>query len=206
MVDDPYGSSGQENSYAHHQEPAISMFDHTKQNRLMACVAQTDIENFSILPVGKARPSDASRLSPAAMRELVRQGRESFDIVLIDTGPVLGSLEASIAAAETDATVVIVSRGDQKSLVNRSLDQLRSVRAQIAGLVFNHALDSDLDHVSYASQVSQDRRATRGARKKALGKHNSARLGPLGTAVATFTNDDEPTDQGDNGSYNIPDR
>lgn len=198
MLGDSYGSDS-ETAYAHHEEPAISMFDNASQSRLVSCVAHTGIENFSVLPVGKAKPSDASRLSPAAMRELVRQGREAFDIVLIDTGPVLGSLEASIAAAESDATVVIVSRGDQKSLVNRSLDQLRSVRAQIAGLVFNHALDRDLDHVSYASQVSQDRRADRGTRKKALGKHNSARLGPLGTAVATFTNDDEaPT----NGTYN----
>ena len=111
--------------------------------------------------------------------------------MLIDTGPVLGSLEASIVAAEADATVVIVSRGDKKSLVTRSLDQLRSVRAQIVGLVFNHALDRDLDHVSYASQVSQERRADRGQRKKVLKKHNSARLGPLGTAVASFTDEDE---------------
>ena len=187
MLDDPYGGKGQEAAYAHQEEPAISMFDNANQSRLMACVAQTGIENLSILPVGKARPSDASRLSPAAMRELVRQAREAFDIVLIDSGPILGSLEASLAAAEADATVVIVSRGDHKTLITRSLDQLRSVRAQIAGLVFNHALDRDLNHVSYASQVSQERRPDRSTRKKMLEQNRSVRLGPLGTAVASYS-------------------
>lgn len=185
MLDDPYGSTDQETAYAHHEEPAISMFDNANQSRLMTCVAQTGIENLSILPVGKARPSDASRLSPAAMRELVRQAREAFDIVLIDTGPVLGSLEASIAAAESDATVMIVSRGDHRSVATRSLEQLQSVRAVIAGLVFNHALESDLANSSYASLVSQERRPDMAVRKRKLDKTRSARLGPLGTAVAS---------------------
>lgn len=189
MLDEPLGSVDQDTSNAHHEEPAISMFDHASQSWLMACVAQAGIENLSILPVGKARPSDASRLSPSAMRELVRQAREAFDIVLVDTGPVLGSIEASVAAAEADATVLIVSRGDHKSLITRSLNQLRSVRAQIAGLVFNHALNRDLDHVSYASQISQERRGDLHTRKKALDRNRSARLGPLGTAVASYSDE-----------------
>lgn len=169
------------------RDSSLSLLDACLPGRLRNCVAGAGIENFYILPVGRARPSDASKLSPSAMREMIHQAREAFDIVLIDTGPVLGSLEASIAAAEADATIVIVSRGDHKSLVARSIDQLRTVRAQIAGLVFNHALDRDLDHASYASLVSQERRPDRAARKKVLDKNRSKRLGPLGSAVASHT-------------------
>lgn len=172
------------------QDTALSLLDACKPGKLRSCVAGTDMDGFFILPVGQAKPSDASKLSPAMMREMIRQAREAFDIVLLDTGPILGSLEASIAAAESDATILIVSRGDQKSLVNRALTQLRSVRAQIAGLVFNHALDRDLDHASYASQVSMERRPDRSVRKRALDKHRSSRLGPLGSAVASFSSDD----------------
>ncbi|MGB0766086.1 MAG: polysaccharide biosynthesis tyrosine autokinase [Phycisphaeraceae bacterium] len=172
-------------------DTSLGLLNACVPGRLRSCVASTEIDNFFIVPVGKARPSDASRLSPAAIRELVRQARESFDIVLVDTGPVLGSLEASIVAAESDATVLIVSRGDQRSIATRSLEQLRSVRAQIAGVVFNHALDSDLAHTSYASLVSQERRPDRSTRARKLDKTRSARLGPLGTAVASYT-DDEP--------------
>ncbi|MCG8523207.1 MAG: hypothetical protein MI744_13475, partial [Pseudomonadales bacterium] len=87
------------------RDTALGVLDACSPSRLRSCVAATDVDNFFILPVGRAKPSDASKLSPAAIRELVRQAREAFDIVLIDTGPVLGSLEASIAAAEADATI-----------------------------------------------------------------------------------------------------
>ena len=128
------------------------------------------------------------------MRELIRQAREAFDIVLIDTGPVLGSLEASIAAAESDATVMIVSRGDNRSIATKSINQLRSVHANIAGVVFNHALDSDFAQGSYASMISQERRPDLSVRRRKLDKTRSARLGPLGTAVASCIDDDDNDD------------
>jgi len=172
-------------------DSSVGLLTACAPGKLRGCVAATGIEHFFILPVGKARPSDASKLSPTAVRELIRQAREAFDIVLIDTGPVLGSLEASIAAAESDATVLIVSRGDQKSLAARTLEQLRSVRANIAGVVFNHALERDLDHTSYASVISQERRPDRTVRKRRLDQTRSARLGPLGTAVASYSDDED---------------
>ncbi len=171
-------------------DTSLGLLDACAPGRLRSCIAATGIDQFFVLPVGNAKPSDASRLSPAAMRELVRQAREAFDIVLIDTGPVLGSLEASIAAAESDATVMIVSRGDNRSIAVKSLAQLRSVHADISGIVFNHALESDLAHSSYASLVSQERRPSIGTRKRKLDKARSARLGPLGTAVASCSDDD----------------
>lgn len=175
------------------RDTSLGLLDACAPSKLRSCVAATGIDNLYILPVGKAKPSDASRLSPAAMRELVRQAREAFDIVLIDTGPILGSLEASIASAESDATVLIVSRGDQRNLVARTIEQLRSVRANIAGLVFNHALERDLAHTSYASVVSQERRPERPARKRRLDKTRTARLGPLGTAVASYIDEEADT-------------
>ncbi|MFK7788090.1 MAG: hypothetical protein AB8C95_01185 [Phycisphaeraceae bacterium] len=176
-------------------DTSLGLLDACAPGRLRSCVAATETDNLFVLPVGKARPSDASRLSPAAMRELVRQAREAYDIVLIDTGPVLGSLEASIAAAEADSTVMIVSRGDNRSVASKSLEQLRSVRAQIAGIVFNHALDSDLASGSYASQISQERRPSLSTRKRKLDRTRSARLGPLGTAVASCSEDDSSTEE-----------
>ena len=105
---------------------------------------------------------------------------------LMDRIPVLHAIpRAKRAAAESDATVMIVSRGDHRSLATRSFEQLGSVRAVIAGLVFNHALESDLANSSYASLVSQERRPNMAARKRKLDKTRSARLGPLGTAVAS---------------------
>ncbi|MEM9414672.1 MAG: hypothetical protein AAGA29_04235 [Planctomycetota bacterium] len=179
------------------RDTSLGVLEACTPGRLRSCVAAADVPNLYILPVGNARPADAGKLSPVTIRSLIQQAREDFDIVLVDTGPVLGSLEASIAAAEADGTVLIVSRGDQKSLVHRSLAQLDSVNANVAGIVFNHALDNDLAHTSYASIVSQDRRPSKEARRKRLPDSGKvARYGPLGSAVASYS------DEKDAGSMN----
>ncbi|XAL98748.1 hypothetical protein OT109_14310 [Phycisphaeraceae bacterium D3-23] len=180
------------------RDTSLGVLEACTPGRLRSCVAAADVPNLFILPVGNARPADAGKLSPVTIRSLIQQAREDFDIVLVDTGPVLGSLEASIAAAEADGTVLIVSRGDQKSLVQRSLTQLASVHANVAGIVFNHALDNDLAHTSYASIVSQDRRPSKEVRRKRLPDSGKvARYGPLGSAVASYSEEG-----GDNGSMN----
>ncbi len=147
------------------------------------CIAETGIPRLYVLPVGNARPEDAGLLSPKTIRAVLTAARENFDIVLIDTGPVLGSLEASMAGAEADGTVLIVSRGDSKGIATRSLEHLQSVGARIAGIVFNHALETDLGETSYGSMVSQDRR---GQAAVQVDPAAAARFGPLGSAVATY--------------------
>lgn len=175
------------------RDTSLGILEATTPGRLRSCVARTEMDGLDVLPVGKAKPADASKLSPTAVRSLIQQAREEYDMVLIDTGPALGSLEASIAAAEADATVLVVSRGDEKSVTRKCVDLLESVHANITGVVFNHALDSDLAHTSYASAVSQDRRPDRSSRRaKVADLKRSARFGPLGSAVAAYNNTDEP--------------
>ncbi len=153
---------------------------------LTQCVAGTDVANLSVLPVGSAGPNDAGALSPQTLRRLVDQARAEFDVVLVDTGPVLGSLEASMIASHSDGVIFIVSRGDAKSLINRSLEHLQSIGARMLGVVFNHASDSDLRDTSYGSMVSIDRRL-KSDRKVTPDPVTSARLGPLGSAVAAYS-------------------
>ena len=66
---------------------------------LLEYVRSTDIADVSILPVGSAQTLHASTLSPAALRRLIDEAKKHFDTILIDTGPILGSIEASLGAA-----------------------------------------------------------------------------------------------------------
>ncbi|NBC11117.1 MAG: AAA family ATPase [Planctomycetes bacterium] len=154
---------------------------------LERCLVHTN-NDLDLLPLGSAGPRDAGNMSPRAIRRLIAQAREAYDVVIIDTGPVLGSLEASLVAPEVDAVVMIISRGDEKTVVNRSVEHIRSLGAGIAGLVFNHALDTDMTHTSYGSFVSQSRAAPTTLRQtpRQPDQQTAARFGPLGSAVATF--------------------
>src|SRR5690606_26334942 len=76
----------------------------------------------------------------------------------------------------------VISRGDVKPMVNRSLEHLRSIRAPIAGIVFNHALDHDVERSSYASVASVPSRPMEEV-VQPVDEATSARLGPVGAAV-----------------------
>jgi len=133
------------------------VLDACAKTPLEDCVAPTGTKGMDVLPLGKARPQDAASLSPKALRRLIAEARKRYDVVIIDTGPALGSLEASMVAPEADAVVMVLSRGDRKGVVNQSIQRIRGVGAHIAGLVFNHALEYDIAHMSYGSQSFQSR-------------------------------------------------
>ncbi|MEM9418250.1 MAG: AAA family ATPase [Planctomycetota bacterium] len=167
-------------------DSALGILDACQGRPFNECVANTGIENFHVLPIGAAKPQDAGLLSPKAIRNLIARAREEYDIVLLDTGPCLGSLEASMCAAEADATVLIVSRGDSKSMASKARDHLVSVGANVVGCVFNHALDADMNSASFASIVSQERRTDPAQSLLSADPAIAARFGPLGSAVAAF--------------------
>lgn len=153
------------------------------------CIISAAIPNLDIIPIGSALPSQAGNLSPAAVKKLLTKAREAYDTVLVDTGPVLGSLEASMVSAQADKTIVIVSRGDQKPVITKSLDHLRSIGADIAGIVFNHADAVDIERSTYASvTVSQNRRDDDREHNEVnwIDSNTSDRYGPLATAVASY--------------------
>jgi capsular exopolysaccharide synthesis family protein len=153
------------------------------------CVVETKIPNLHVIPIGSALPSQAGNLSPAAVKKLLAKARDAYDTVLVDTGPVLGSLEASMVSAQADKTIVIVSRGDQKPVIAKSLTHLRSIGADIAGIVFNHADAVDIERSTYASvTVSQNRRQDDKDYNEVqwIDRDTSDRYGPLATAVASY--------------------
>jgi polysaccharide biosynthesis transport protein len=112
---------------------------------LLEYVRTTDVADVMVLPVGAAHAHHASAISPAAVERLFDEAKKHFDIIVVDTGPILGSIEAGPICASADAVVLTVSRGQQRPLVERSLQRLTTIAAPLAGVVFNRAERQDLE-------------------------------------------------------------
>jgi Mrp family chromosome partitioning ATPase/uncharacterized protein involved in exopolysaccharide biosynthesis len=153
------------------------------------CVAATSIPNLQILPVGSATARDVPLLSPEALHQLIDSLGRAFDVVLVDTGPILGSLEASLVSGIVDGVVLAVRKGDKRPAFDRAMSQLVTVGARVAGVVFNGATPDDI--MTYG-------RASSGARSQVSGVNGDATVaavdtpvapksyGPLTSAVANF--------------------
>ncbi len=100
-------------------------------------------ENLWLLPVGHRRELATAELAPGMLDPLIASLREKFDYILIDTGPILGSLEASAIAQSADSVILAISQGQHASLVRQSFQTLRTINAKVGGYVFNRAAASD---------------------------------------------------------------
>jgi capsular exopolysaccharide synthesis family protein len=121
------------------------MLEAVANRALLEYVLTTDIADVALLPVGTAHAHHASTLSPVALRRLLSEAKKHFDIVLVDTGPILGSIEASLVCAAADRTILTVARGQQRPLVERSIGHLQAIGARLAGVVFNRAQPRDFE-------------------------------------------------------------
>jgi Mrp family chromosome partitioning ATPase len=168
-----------------HHDP-VGMLDAIDGENLLDCVAETGIERLAILPLGSAMPTDVSKLSPAIIRSILDQARHHFDIVLIDTGPIPGSLEASVAAAAADGVVLVVSRGEHRPMAERSIQHLLDIGASLAGMVFNRAEGRDMDLATTTKRLSSfDRRGRSVSAQRHVQQAESHGFGPIALAVAT---------------------
>jgi len=127
-------------------------------------VHETRAANLMAMPAGSADEFEPEKLSQRNLSVVLERLREEFEVILIDTGPLLGSLEANLVAVLSDGVVLTVSRGRSPKLVEASIERLRRLGARCAGLVFNkataHDLERSVNHFSFHSQSlrSQPRR------------------------------------------------
>lgn len=83
------------------------------------------------------------------MRSVLRELSDRFDLVLLDTAPVLLAPEASVLATGADGVVLVVRAGvTQRAAAHDAAQQLRTVGSNFVGTVLN---DPDAKLPRYSS-------------------------------------------------------
>lgn len=94
--------------------------------------------NVLILPAGTVPPNPSELLSSSKAAAVIGALAEEFDIVLVDTPPVLPVTDALVVSRLVDATLVVVdSRSTARKAVKRTLQMLAQVNAPVLGVVLN---------------------------------------------------------------------
>ena len=107
--------------------------------------------NLSVLGSGLPLPLALALIGPQ-MRGILDQATLDFDLVVLDSPPLLGCAETLELAAAADLAVLAVRSGQtpMKSLAV-AVETLRRVSVPIAGIVLNEsAIATDATHKAYA--------------------------------------------------------
>ena len=116
-------------------------------------ILQTPIENLYFMPSG-ILPSDAAGiLNSRRMSELIADVKSRFDLVLLDSPPILGVSDASVLASEADLTIVVVQhRKLPRNILMRVKQAVENVGGTLLGVVLNNVdIRSDNQYQYYTS-------------------------------------------------------
>jgi len=101
-------------------------------------MASPGLDNLHILESGPIPANPSELLSTPAMAQFLSEVREEYDVVLIDTPPVLPVTDSAIVAAQVDGVILVYQAGKVGRLVlKRAKSHLESARAKVWGVVLN---------------------------------------------------------------------
>ncbi|MFB5283667.1 CpsD/CapB family tyrosine-protein kinase [Peribacillus sp. Hz7] len=110
-----------------------------QQTSLQEAIRKTEIEKLDILPSGPISSNPAELLSSDAMKELMEQALEEYDVILFDSPPVNSVAEAQILSNLGDGVVLVVNSGKTKKETGiKALESLKSAKAKLLGVVLNN--------------------------------------------------------------------
>jgi len=101
-------------------------------------IIATEEKNLFLLPAGATPPNPAELLASTRTEFLLAQLRQRFDLLVIDSPPVIPVSDALLLAPQADG-VALVARAEKTSrkVATDSLRRLRTARAHIIGCVLN---------------------------------------------------------------------
>jgi len=106
--------------------------------QLRDVIHATEIEHLSVVGSGPFPPNPSELLGSSAMREVLNYAKAEFDVVLIDSPPLLAVTDAAVLATMADGAILVIRVGSTaKAAVRRAIAQLQTVHGRIVGAVLN---------------------------------------------------------------------
>ena len=102
---------------------------HTPVGQRLAAIRKTGIDRLAFLPCGADPHTTPELLEPATLRGLLTELRGEYDVILLDTPPVLVSADAATLAASADGVLMVVRAGQ----TDRGAAELAGRRVVAAG-------------------------------------------------------------------------
>ena len=117
---------------------------------------QTNVENLSLMPSGPIPPNPAEFLGNPRMKEVVDSLSEQFDVIVIDSPPIVNVTDASVLCQYVKGVVMVVrSFATQRDMLRQGGDIITQVHGRILGVILNNVDVPRGGYYSYDSYYYQ---------------------------------------------------
>jgi capsular exopolysaccharide synthesis family protein len=106
--------------------------------QLADVVHESGIDNLSVLGSGPFPPNPSELLGSQAMRDVLSEASSAYDIVMLDSPPLLAVTDAAVLSTLVDGAILVVRMGaTPRTSVRRAMSQLQTVHGRLIGAVLN---------------------------------------------------------------------
>jgi non-specific protein-tyrosine kinase len=121
---------------------------------------------MDVLPSGDVPPNPSELLGSRNMEELLGRMERAYDIVIIDTPPMLPVTDAAVLATKAAGAIIIVRHGKTKrDHLRRSIEALDAVGGNLLGCVLNRTPRRGPESQNYSGDYYRYGGGRRGKRK-----------------------------------------
>jgi len=157
------------------------------QANLQVAIQPWGNSSLYVLPSGQVPPNPSELLGSRSMANLLDQLAGQYDIVLIDTPPLLPMTDAAILATITGGALVVAAADRlHRQELAAGLGSLEDVGARVLGIVLNRLSHRQTDAYSYYQYASVGTRAgNKGRQTRPAAAANQASVSPQAVGPTT---------------------
>ena len=134
------------------------------------------LDNLHLIASGSIPPDPTELIDSVRFAEFIQEAREEYQILILDTPPLLSAADAMIIGTKVDGVLLVYRIGAvSKGLLRRASRQLEQVKSHVLGVVLNGMrpdVSPDFDHYKqyryYSSYAvdGEDRKKTEQGEKR----------------------------------------
>ena len=149
LIDADLRRPGVHDRFGLKNEIGLSSVVHGKSEWRQAVQRVEDYPDLAILPAGPASRRAADRVG-AVLEKILEEARQEYDLIIVDSPPLLGFAEPLQMAAIVDGVVVITLAGQtSRTAVASVLSNLKRLKANVIGVALNEVREDMSDRYYY---------------------------------------------------------
>ena len=115
-------------------------------------ILPTQINDLYLLTAGLPPKGAGGVLNSESMKQLIDEARNLFDVVLIDSPPILGVSDALILSSVADWSIVVIQQGRlPRSMLPRVKNTIENTGGRLLGAVLNKVDVNHDEHYQYST-------------------------------------------------------
>ena len=109
-----------------------------QDKKITEIMIAADVPNLYIIPSGPIPPNPSELLGSKGMKDTLEELTRLFDMVLIDTPPVLNISDAQILSTLSQGTIIVAAYGKtERKVILNAKESIEKVGGKILGVVIN---------------------------------------------------------------------